>query len=481
MESLLAQSDSSNLTDKDFDRVLDFCEKFFDSVIFQDTEERTMKMFDLFSKMLALKKPKKSMKRAIDDEKVETTKKQKLNPIKIPHVPDEIWLKVLNFMRSKNIFANFALVCKKFHRLTLDTRAVKNIKLNNIKCSEQFKNAMKVLKRSKNLDKVKIDNSPKYCNNFITQAFKANPKLKSLIVNTASINKDWFKLTKSTKKVFGKNLETLKFVAITLEEIVNEILSQNNLKTLHLSQICDTNTEINFLNMLPKNCKKLSKVNFSFIVCNDVRRIQSSFDKFFEEAKENLKSFKCHSVFNYDNSQNQRWEEILKNLSLCQNLEVLEIFGATFISNSTLTMISKLPNLKRLTLKKLENSRTEFGAFFQKTNLEKLEYLHFEGWYYISNEALQSLSNRKPPNLKEIWILTGQNLKLQESTLNNLKNCPKLKKIGLKWSNLDGISTYQLHEFNKDIAIFLYHKDKWIRFEDLALEYTFHRTISSID
>ena len=225
----------------------------------------------------------------------------------------------------------------------------------------------------------------------------------------------------------------------------------------------------------------MSDVNFSSIICDDVKIIQSAFDKFFDEAKENLKSFKCHSVINYNNFQNQRWEQILKNLSLCQNLEVLEILDTSFISNATLTIISKLPNLKRLTLKALQNVGNELDTLFQNMNLEKLEYLHIQGLYHLSLEAL---SNRKPSNLKEIWISTGMNLKLQESTLNNLKNCPKLKKIGLKWSNLDAISTYQLQEFNKNIALFIiqtHYDDQWIKFENLVLEFTFHRKISQID
>ena len=491
MDNLFAQTNSTKLLEKDFERVLDFYEKFSESVIFQDTEERKIKLYDKFTKILKLKIPENSRKRAIESEKGEAAKKRKLNQIKIPQVPDEIWLKIMNFMGSQTIFANFALVCKKFHRLTLDSGAVKGIKLCNIKSSEKYKNAMKVLKRSKNVDRVQIEYSSTYCSNFITQAFKSNPKLKSLIVNSECRKveeEDWFKFTKSIKKVFGKHLEKMALGAIDLndsqDDIMKEILCQKNLKTLHLSQIYDTNIVINFLNLLPKNCKKLSDVNFSYIICNDVNRIQLAFDNFFEEAKENLKILKCPRVYHDDGIvfiPNSRWEIILKNLSLCQNLEVLEILDASFISNATFPIISKLPNLKRLTLKALQNVGNELDTLFQNMNLEKLEYLHIQGLYHLSLEAL---SNRKPSNLKEIWISTGMNLKLQESTLNNLKNCPKLKKIGLKWSNLDAISTYQLQEFNKNIALFIiqtHYDDQWIKFENLVLEFTFHRKIAKID
>ena len=486
METILAQTNSAKLKEQDFDRVLDFCEKFFNSVIFQDIEERKNKLFEMFEKMFELEKSKHSKIRAIDPEKV-VAKRQKSNSIEIPHVPDEIWLKILNFMESQTIFANFALLCKKFHKLTLDSRAVKNIKLYNINSHEQYENALKVLIRSKNLSRLQIEySSTAYCSSFITRAFISNPKLKSLFVNTESKSKNWFKLTNGNKKVFGKNLETLALGTLAFDnsqnEITKEIFSQKNLKTLQLSyNYYESNTVMkNFLNLLPKNCKKLSHVNFGHMVCDDVTRIASNFDNFFEEVKENLKTFKCDQVYFTDGSPYPAWERILKNLSLCQKLQVLEIFDATFISNPTLTMISNLPNLKRLTLTKIGSmsNSTEFGTLFQKMNLEKLEYLHLEGRYFLPHKALQSLSNRTPPNLKEIWIYAISNLKLQESTLKNLMDCPKLKKVGLKWSNLDGISTYQLQEFNKNIALFINHEGTWKKFDDLVLEFTIHRTIS---
>ena len=139
MDNLFAQTNSTKLLEKDFERVLDFYEKFSESVIFQDTEERKIKLYDKFTKILKLKIPENSRKRALDHEKVVVAKKQKLVKIKIPQVPDEIWLKILNFMGSQTIFANFALVCKKFHELTLDSGAVKHIKFFNIKTPEQYK------------------------------------------------------------------------------------------------------------------------------------------------------------------------------------------------------------------------------------------------------------------------------------------------------------------------------------------------------
>ena len=69
MEYLFAQTNSTELMEKDFDRILDLCEKFSESVIFQDTEVRKTKVFDMFKKLLKLEKPQNSTKRSIEHDK----------------------------------------------------------------------------------------------------------------------------------------------------------------------------------------------------------------------------------------------------------------------------------------------------------------------------------------------------------------------------------------------------------------------------
>ena len=250
MEDLFAENDSTKLMEKDFDRILDFYENFSESVIFQDSEERKVKLFGMFKKLLKLEKPKSAIKRSIEHDKAVEAKKQKYNSIKIPNVPDEIWLKILNFMRSQTIFANFALVCKKFYELTLDSGAVKHIKFFNIKTQERYEKAVKVLNRSRNLSRVQIEYSSIFGNDLIAEVFKSNPKLKSLIVETESVGEDWFKLSNSDRKIFGKELETLMLRSIKLgenqDETINEILSQKNLKTLLIPCLFRPNTGSHF-------------------------------------------------------------------------------------------------------------------------------------------------------------------------------------------------------------------------------------------
>ena len=56
-------------------------------------------------------------------------------------LPNEIWLKIIRFLETKDVFCNFALVCKHFNSLTLLPTAIKrfSIDFKNIDKDESFK------------------------------------------------------------------------------------------------------------------------------------------------------------------------------------------------------------------------------------------------------------------------------------------------------------------------------------------------------
>ena len=66
---------------------------------------------------------KRPIENEIDENQVE--KKIKIDPKKTPNLPQEIWLKIMNHLKTKDLFLSFGLVCKFFNGLTLDSRAVK--------------------------------------------------------------------------------------------------------------------------------------------------------------------------------------------------------------------------------------------------------------------------------------------------------------------------------------------------------------------
>ena len=62
-------------------------------------------------------------------------KKSKVSQ-QVPQFPNEIWLKVIGYMKIRDVFGSFALSCKRFNNLTKDLRA---IKLKQIETWENFR------------------------------------------------------------------------------------------------------------------------------------------------------------------------------------------------------------------------------------------------------------------------------------------------------------------------------------------------------
>ena len=79
-------------------------------------------------------------KRSNDDSEIEPNDKRlKIDSIKKTELPNEIWLKIINCMMTKDLFKNFILVCKRFHTLTIDPKAVKYLSFTNLKTENQVK------------------------------------------------------------------------------------------------------------------------------------------------------------------------------------------------------------------------------------------------------------------------------------------------------------------------------------------------------
>ena len=100
----------TKLRDDHFIEVLNNIEKFSLSVIFQSDERRKTKFFEMQERILKYQESKDSM-----DNLSETTYNQSYEPvvkskkIKIqPVLPNELWLKILNYLNTDDIFQNFA-------------------------------------------------------------------------------------------------------------------------------------------------------------------------------------------------------------------------------------------------------------------------------------------------------------------------------------------------------------------------------------
>ena len=106
-------------------------------------------------------------------------KKSKVSQ-QVPQFPNEIWLKIIGYMKIRDVFGSFALSCKHFNNLTKYLRA---IKLRRIETWENFRKVLETAKKLKNLMEFKID---EFHDNRLNQVavdylmnfYLTNPKLK---------------------------------------------------------------------------------------------------------------------------------------------------------------------------------------------------------------------------------------------------------------------------------------------------------------
>ena len=84
------------------------------------------------------------------------SKKRKLEPTKLFDVPNEIWLKIMSYLKFSDVLKNFNLVCKHFNNLSLDSSAIKYIQLKGIKDRKLYNQAITVMKRSKTIHEIII-------------------------------------------------------------------------------------------------------------------------------------------------------------------------------------------------------------------------------------------------------------------------------------------------------------------------------------
>ena len=114
-----------------------------------------------------------SRKRQMRSPEYSSTKRKKVDSSKLFELPNEIWLKIMSYLKTSDLLKRFNLVCKHFNALSLDSSAIKFIPLRNIENRECYHQAVTVLKRCKVLCEVDI-----YCcaymKDLISHALKSN-------------------------------------------------------------------------------------------------------------------------------------------------------------------------------------------------------------------------------------------------------------------------------------------------------------------
>ena len=162
--------DLLKLCQNDYLKVIKGMQKFVNDIAKgnnRDLQDDLLKNLQKFVKVAQLsvnskgnevqKRSKKSENET--DDKDSTQKRTKLKIERKSELPDEVWLKIMKYLKTKDLFSNFGLVSKHFNNLTKDPNILIYLKLKDFIAfkTEKHKNEMiKFLNNAKKLTEIKI-------------------------------------------------------------------------------------------------------------------------------------------------------------------------------------------------------------------------------------------------------------------------------------------------------------------------------------
>ena len=399
------------LNPKSFDLALDSIETFAKEIFSGKDQIQKLKLLERLKNLLNLNDLEKS---------TELEQNPEVNASRKVELPDEIWLKIIQYLSTKDLFANFALSCKKFHNLSLDKSAVKYLQVENINNWSRFENVNKVIIKSKAVIKLRIMQCGDFGNALICKVFEFNPRLKNLEIKIKKLTAETVNtIARSKLEKLDLEFEKVKEVGLDPDELT-VLCSIKTLKSLRMhphNQIIST---------LAKNSAPIEAIDFLGITGHYLHN-HVALNEFFNSKKDTLKTMSL-ALDRYDANVP------LKNLNLCQNLEKVVMMNW---HSKHLEILSGIPNLKHLVLYELDADVDTLVKFFQRLSLKKLEYLSIQFCPNAKDEFLVEMSKLDFPVLKKLTFfenwedkLTSTSRKLTDSTLQTLvSNCPNLKRI----------------------------------------------------
>ena len=423
---------SSKLTIHDLEHTANKLQKFALEV-FAGNNER--KKVQLLEGMENLMNPNSiSIKRPIEvADIISEAKRIKLTASKLPN---EIWMKIMSYLKNKDIFGSFAFVNKHFHNLTMDPSAVKYLHLEDVKGKAKsavlYKNWMKVIMRSKTLVELKIKANYKDSldwTSLIIETLYANQHLRSLkIGHGLTGQREIVRLTPRVVEALklAKNLQHFqidKDVELC-PEILEVFCKLNSLKRLIISGSNGTKISPEFVESLAYSNNPIEYFSArAFWKSGDENTRTKALNTLFEKKQDTLK--RISDEFRLKNST---------SFGRCKNLE--EFFGHLLDFND-LELISNMPKLKTLIIQYSEiDSDATYLKQFHHMKLSNLKYLNLK-WIETNNhdEIFRELAKIPFPSLNTLCITTrnfGNYIPLTEKSVEELiKNIPSLKSLQL--------------------------------------------------
>ena len=404
--------------------------------------------------------PVNSMKRALQvkdevkDEPIEENVAKKLKHDQGPkvQVPYDIWLKIMNYLDTKDLFNNFNLACRKFNFMSMDSNAVKYLNLTSITDDTDLKMVNKVIRRSKLLVEIKIDQCPRYWKTLMLEALK-KPKLKSIKIQNSNSDVSFpgEKVKNLGKKLEHLDLHEVKYSDNTLIEIA-KIKKLKSLSNIWISQ--------NVLPTITKNCYQLESITIDAKL-----GMKPVLDKFFQKRGKNLKSLTIHGsgVWYQTPDPWDEEEDIFEYISQCENLEDL------YLNNlgKQIPRILYFPErLKRLHVNESHGSREEFLDIFDfnmnRSNITEIFLKNLSTSSIQDAVLIGRIANLDFPALERFYIRSKtvgedeqyDNENINESTINTmLENSPNIKSIQIYGQSNRRFNSVISTEFMEDLCI----------------------------
>ena len=458
--------ESSNIPDllricqDDLDLAIDAICKLVKKVSVGKSENHKTKLLakmQEFAKVLIQKPPLEKRTNELPSEDNVPAKKIKLDSGRKVQLPNEIWLKIMSYLKTKDLLKNFNLVCKHFKSLTLDSSAIKYIDVvKDLYAKEDYQNVVKVIKRAKCLRGISIHENYKHVTHLIAQTLKSNPNVKSIklerpppYLTIGRQHQNTPLSPKIIKGIMNSSVENLALINVKFGlDIASCISKMKTLKSLNI-KVDSSFDMVEFLIELANNSKYLQAVELS-----GVFHLYEGIDTFFKSCH-TLRKLKLENVFNYsDDIHNER-------LSLCHKLREICLNNCRqFPFNSENFYL--MPELYKVSLHYTKITRNIHGKFFrQDSEISNLKYLCLEDCfpYPIEYENfLAELANQHCPNLERISVVVfGCNrANVSEAALRQLfQNCPKLKSIRLRGFTTSQLSRNFLYEIYQTSNVFL--------------------------
>ena len=360
------------------------------------------------------------------------SKKPKVDPV-LTRFPDELWMKILTYLPTKDMFGSFALVSKHFNNLTKDSFSIKYLHLKNTNFDDsiEVENIKKILTRSTNLTEFKLihfEQSSNICD-LIKHVLKSSPRLKTIKVMTY-IEAKACSFSTEVKK-FGKKLEIIDFRSFRVDQkTLIELTKIETLKSLAISTKHIRTFSPRFINTLAESKNQLEKFELNLMSGEerDINEIRSNINNLLKTKSKTLKSFEL-SIKEGVCSDNC---VPLTNLRLCQNLELF--YG--YLHPHDFAYLSEVPNLKTFIFdgicSLLRHQSYEMISLFNQMNMSTLKHLSME-YKTLYLEFFNTLEKVDFTSLENLYFHPNheysKNIINQENLRNIVKNAPNLKII----------------------------------------------------